>query len=79
MANQCEFIDPSWRTLYKGAILEMDRNKAATRIADAETAIVARARALFHQSSSSIEERKALDNALDVLHVLKHYCPKLAA
>ena len=37
---------PKWHQLYKAALFETDRNKLPQRIAEAEKAIVARAREL---------------------------------
>jgi hypothetical protein len=37
-----------WKQLYKIALFELDANKVPDRIAAAETALVRRARELFH-------------------------------
>ena len=39
-----------WRDLYKAALFEHDERKFPERIADAERALVQRARELFHNS-----------------------------
>jgi hypothetical protein len=62
----------AWRELYTAALFETDRNKVQDRIADAEKAIVARARELFCASSDTIEEDQALDDALYALHALQN-------
>ena len=62
---------PSWRELYKAALFETDKNKLPARIADAEKAIVARARELFATSTDNIEEDQALDDALYALRALQ--------
>ena len=62
---------PCWRELYKAALFETDRNRLPERIADAEKAIVARARELFNTSTDNIEEDQALDDALYALRALQ--------
>jgi hypothetical protein len=61
----------SWRELYKAALFETNREKLPERIADAEKAIVARARELFASSADTIEEDQALDDALYALRALQ--------
>ena len=61
----------SWRELYKAALFETDRQKIPTRIAEAEKAIVLRARELFGVTTDNIEEDQALDDALYALHALQ--------
>ena len=62
----------SWRDLYTAALFETDKNKIPTRIADAEKAIVARARELFAAGSDTIEEDQALNDALYALRALQN-------
>jgi hypothetical protein len=62
----------SWRELYTAALFETDKNRIPARIADAEKAIVARARELFAAGGDSIEEDQALDDALYALRALQH-------
>jgi hypothetical protein len=62
----------SWRELYTAALFETDKNRVPTRIADAEKAIVARARELFSAGSDTIEEDQALDDALYALRALQN-------
>jgi hypothetical protein len=62
----------SWRELYTAALFETDKNRIPTRIADAEKAIVARARELFAAASDMIEEDQALDDALYALRALQN-------
>ena len=62
----------SWRELYIAALFETDRSRIPTRIADAEKAIVARARQLFAAGSDTIEEDQALDDALYALRALQN-------
>jgi hypothetical protein len=62
----------SWRELYCAALFETDQDRVPTRIADAEKAIVARARELFSAGSDTIEEDQALDDALYALRALQN-------
>ncbi len=64
-------VSHSWRELYTAALFETDNNRLAGRIADAEKAIVARARELFSAGSDTIEEDQALDDALYALRALQ--------
>jgi hypothetical protein len=61
----------SWRELYTAALFETDQNRIPARIADAEKAIVTRARELFAAGADSIEEDQALDDAMYALHALQ--------
>jgi hypothetical protein len=61
-----------WRELYTAALFETDKNRIPHRIADAEKAIVARARELFSAGADTIEEDQALDDALYALHALQN-------
>ena len=62
-----------WAQLYKAAILELelDASKVSDRIAEAETALVTRARELFHAAGDNIEEKQAVDDAMYALHALR--------
>jgi hypothetical protein len=60
-----------WHELYTAALFERDRNRLPARIAEAEEAIVARARELFSAGSDTIEEDQALDDALYALRALQ--------
>ncbi len=60
-----------WRELYAAALFETDKNRVPARIAEAEKAIVARARELFSAGSDTIEEDQALDDALYGLRALQ--------
>ena len=55
------------RELYEAARFETDKSKLAERIADAERAIVARARQLFATNATNIDEDQAVDDALSAL------------
>ena len=65
-----QFIDSPWQELYKAALFEDDGTKLPARIADAESAIIIRARNLFHNSENAVE-RRALDSALHFLRILR--------
>jgi len=62
----------TWRELYTAALFETDKGRIPIRIADAEKAIVARARELFSADSDTIEEDQALDDALYALRALQN-------
>ncbi len=62
---------PSWRETYTAALFETDKDRIPTRVADAEKAIVGRARQLFSAGTDTIEEDQALDDALYALRALK--------
>jgi hypothetical protein len=61
----------NWRELYTAALFETDRTRLPERIADAEQAIVARARQLFSAGNDTIEEDQALDDAMYALRALQ--------
>ena len=61
----------AWAQFYKAALFELDANKVSDRIAEAETALVARARELFHSAGDNIEEEQAVDDAMYALHALR--------
>ena len=68
----CKGLDArSWKDLYQAALCESDLNKLPERIADAETALVMRARDLFYTSADRFEEEESLDDALCILHALR--------
>ncbi len=60
-----------WRQFYKAALFELDANKVSDRIVEAETALVTRARELFHSAGDNIEEEQAVDDAMYALHALR--------
>ena len=59
-----------WKTLYRAAILEIDRTAIPRRIAEAEQAVLARGRELFY-SSGTREEQELLEDALYALRAFK--------
>jgi len=60
-----------WRELYKAALYEVDQNKISGRIAQAERAVVLRARELFQATGDNSEETEALDDVMYALHALE--------
>jgi hypothetical protein len=64
-------LSPKWRELYIAALFETEKDRIPTRIADAEKAIVGRARELFSAGGDTIEEDQALDDALYALRALQ--------
>jgi hypothetical protein len=61
----------SWKDLYVAALLEGNEARIPRLIAEAEHAIVDRARELFGSAGDHIQEEEALDDALYALHALK--------
>ena len=64
------------RALYNAALFETDRQKLPSRIAEAEKALIPRARELFAMSGDTTEEGQAVDDALYALLALRN-CLKL--
>ena len=62
----------AWRDLYKAALFEVDKTRLPDRIAQAEEALVVRARELFHMAGDNIEEEQALDDTMYALHALRN-------
>jgi hypothetical protein len=60
-----------WAQFYKAALFELDANNVSDRIAEAETALVTRARELFHAAGDIVEEEHAVDDAMYALHALR--------
>ena len=68
----------AWRDLYKAALFEVDKTRLPDRIAQAEEALVVRARELFHMAGDNIEEEQALDDTMYALRMLCETHRKLA-
>ncbi|MFZ3340119.1 MAG: hypothetical protein WA213_04500 [Terriglobales bacterium] len=68
----------AWKRLYTTALFEPDSAKVPERIAEAEAALIVRARELFHAPGDNIEEEEALDDAMYALHALRNtfQCPR---
>jgi hypothetical protein len=60
-----------WRQMYRAALFEIQESKRPARIADAEKAVVLRARELFQAAGDNGEETEALDHAMYALHALR--------
>jgi hypothetical protein len=61
-------VESEWRDLYKAAMLELDPKQLQARVKAAEDAINARASG---DARLSRDERRAMDDALSDLRVLK--------
>jgi hypothetical protein len=59
-----------WKTLYRAAILETDKNIIPQRVADAEQAVLVRGRELFYLGGTR-EEQEVLEDALYALRAFK--------
>jgi hypothetical protein len=79
MSNRVESENYRWQDLYRAAILETEQTKLAERIAHAEWAIIVRWHGLSGEPESALEERRALDAALDALRMLKGYSRRATA
>jgi len=62
----------TWMDLYNAALFEVDNARLPERIAQAEHALVVRARELFHIAGDNIEEEQALDDTMYALHALRN-------
>jgi uncharacterized cupin superfamily protein len=71
IASQFATNEPGWRQRYHAALFESDAGKILQRIAEAETAIILRARELFRSRGQPAAELRALDASLDALRALR--------
>jgi len=62
----------NWRELYTAALFATDKRELSSRIAEAERALILRARELFAGGGDYDEEGQAIDDALYALHALKN-------
>lgn len=60
-----------WRQRYRAALFEIEESEVPARIAEAEKAVVLRARELFQAGGDNGEEAEALDHAMYALHALR--------
>ena len=75
MATSCE-----WKSKYQTVVLETNRRALPKEIAEAENAIVARARELFQKSGDEIDtEREELDEVLYTLQAFRSVLGNRAA
>jgi hypothetical protein len=63
LATPAQTTPGNWRELYIAALFETDNRRIPLRIADAEKAIVSRARELFSAGGDTIEEDQALSES----------------
>jgi len=63
-------VPAEWKTLYRAAILETNKNLIPQKVSAAETAIQARARELFGTYGTA-EEKESLQDALYALHAFR--------
>ena len=68
----CVMPQQAWRGLYVAALFENDKGRTPQRIAEAKKALVTRARELFTSAGDHEQEQTAIDDALQLLHVLEH-------
>ncbi|HVO59465.1 MAG TPA: hypothetical protein VMT53_00950 [Terriglobales bacterium] len=59
-----------WKSLYRAAILETNKNLIQQKVSDAEGAVLARGRELFYTGGTS-EEAESLEDALYALRAFK--------
>ena len=64
-----------WRALYKAAVSGIDMSKLPERMAEAEKAVVLRARELFQAADDNGEEKEALEEAMYALRALVRHGP----
>jgi hypothetical protein len=60
-----------WKSLYRAAILERNRNLVPKLVLEAEQAVLAREREIFYGESDS-EEKECLEDALYALRAYKN-------
>src|SRR5258707_12107553 len=68
-----------WRQLYRAALFEIEESELPARIAEAEKAVVLRARELFQAAGDNGEETEALDHVIYALHALRSNYQSLGA
>ena len=61
----------NWLALYREAVLEPDRRKIKTRVAQAQMAIQGRARELWYAGAPETSERRQMDAAVHLLGILR--------
>jgi hypothetical protein len=59
-----------WKTLYRAAILETDKNIIPQKVSEAELAVLARGRELFYGGGTG-EEKESLEDALYALRAFR--------
>jgi hypothetical protein len=61
----------NWLALYREAVLEPNRKKVKTRVAQAQMAIQGRARELWYAGAPETSERRQMDAASNFLGILR--------
>ena len=61
----------NWLALYREAVLETDRKKVKTRVAQAQMAIQGRALELWYARAPETSERHQMDTAVHFLGILR--------
>jgi hypothetical protein len=59
-----------WKSLYRSAILETNRNVIPQKVSEAELAVLARGRELFYTGGTS-EEKESVEDALYALRAFR--------
>jgi len=60
-----------WKTLYQAAILETNKGLLPQRVSEAEEAVKARGREIFHGNGTPEKEAEALEDALYTLRAFR--------
>jgi predicted RNA methylase len=63
-------LNRNWRTLYRAAIRETDKNVLPQRVSVAEEAVRARGREIFYDDGTA-DEKEALEDALYALRAFR--------
>jgi predicted RNA methylase len=63
-------VHGDWKTLYRAAILETNKNVIPQKVSQAEQAVLARGRELFYGEGTP-EEKEALEEALYALRAFR--------
>ena len=66
----------NWKVLFQSAMLELDKNKLAERIRDAQQAIVKHMEEFFKKETTTPDEHRMLYDALTSLRDLQRLCQK---
>lgn len=76
-ANREQPAQRAWRDLYLATLFENDTAKLPERIAEAERAVVRRARELWYSDGDHNREKNALTGAMRALEALRstYQCP----
>jgi hypothetical protein len=69
-----------WKDKYRTVVFETNRRALPKEIAEAESAIIARARELFHEPGGEVKaEREELDEVLSTLRAFRSVLGNVAA